>query len=263
MRKTCKYISGLVAILMMAACNPDNNPSGNTPQPPANTLPEPPETVVDARVFIVDLFTTLQDGYYFTGRDVSIAAEYIREQQQKLSIVYMFDRADFTVGKSHPMTDISYALGVNPLFAQCGPTTETTTPGTGIVTRYPISDYDGFACEGAFLSGCRISVPITGTPALYVSTSKINSLSQAETIYENRKQRLVSDTVIIGTVATEIRDQVLDFFTSGSLRTTAMGSDGTEYDIIVVTPAEYVCRGFEAGQKVNLPYYRVSIEKWM
>lgn len=254
-----KFIFPFLVPAIMAACKPDNQTSGGGD----NTLPEPPETVVDAHVFIVDLFSTLGEDSFFIGRDPSVAAEYIKNQQQKLSLVYMFDRSDFTVGESNPMTDIAYATGLNPLFAQCNATDGTMTPGTGMLTRYPISDYDGISCEGAHLSGCRISVPVTGTPSIYISTAKIVSLHQAETIYRERKNRLASDCIIVGTVANGESRQVVDYFNSGSLRAVAYSVGDNDFDILVVTPANYVCRGYVEGKTVNLPYYRISIEKWM
>lgn len=258
-----RNIIAFLATLSIWACTPSDNPGGGDKPSGKEPLPEPPETVTDAHVFIVDMFSTLEDEKFFVGRDVSVAAEYIRSQSPKLSLMYFFDRADFTVGQSHPMTDIAYSLGVNQLFAQCGPTSDGTIPGTGIITRYPLSDYDGIACDGAYMCGCKVPVPVTGTPQVYLSTARICSLSQAETIFALRKLHLISDTIIVGTVSNQIKDKVLEYFESMSLRTVCMESDQTEYDIFVVTPAEYVCRGFEAGKTVNLPYYRVSIEKWM
>ena len=253
----------LIALIAVSSCTPSNPSSGGGDEGGVPSMPEPPEQAIDAHVFIVDIFTTLDDESFFARRDVSVAKEYIRAQQQKLSLAYLFDRADFIVGECHPMTDIALSLGVNQLFAQSASTGEYKTEGTGIITRYPISDYDGIASDGAYLSGFRMSVPVTGTPSIYISTARISSLDQARTIYEARKHRLVSDCVVIGTVASDVRDEVVKFFNLSSVRAMSYGSADTAYDLLVLCPADYVCRGIEAGKTVNLPYYRVSIEKWM
>ena len=73
-----KHIFPFLVPAIMAACKPDNQTSGGGD----NTLPEPPETVVDAHVFIVDLFSTLGEDSFFIGRGPSVAAEYIKNQQQ-------------------------------------------------------------------------------------------------------------------------------------------------------------------------------------
>ena len=40
-------------------------------------------------------------------------------------------------------------------------------------------------------------------------------------------------------------------------------SGRTELDVLVIVPMSYVCRSIEKSAAVNLPYYRVSIEKWL
>lgn len=264
MKKTCIIITLALASLLAADSCTVNKPSGggNVPSGGDPSLPEPPEIALDARTFMVDIFTTLSDESFFNLRSTGVACEYIRTQQQKRSLVYLFDRADYTVGKNHPMTEIAYTLGMNQLFAQSGPTGLLTTEGTGIITAYPIANYDGIAEDGAYLSGCRISIPVTGTPSVYVSTARISSMDQARSIYEKRKLRLTTDAVVIGTAAAEEKQQILDFFNSSSVRAACLGSGDTDYDLIVLCPANYVCRGIEPGKTANLPYYRVSIEKW-
>ena len=264
MKRTCIIISLALATLFAAYSCTGYKPSGGGTVPPGgdSSLPEPPEIALDARTFMVDIFTTLSDESFFNLRSTGVACEYIRTQQQKRSLVYLFDRADYTVGKNHPMTEIAYALGVNQLFAQSGPTGLSITEGTGYVTSYPISDYDGIAEDGTYLSGGRIPMPVTGTPKVYVYTTRISSLEQARTMYEKRKLRLTTDAVVIGTAAAEEKQQILDFFNSSSVRAACLGSGDTDYDLIVLCPVNYVCRGIEPGKTANLPYYRVSIEKW-
>ena len=132
-----------------------------------------------------------------------------------------------------------------------------------MVTRYPISDYDGIAKEGTYLSGCTIQLPITLTDKLCVATSYIPDEKAAERIFLEKKVRLLSDMMIVGTVPAESAGAVQEYFESMSLRVHRLGSSQTVKDLIVVLPASYVCRDIESGKKVNLPYYRIYIEKWM
>ena len=115
-----KHCLFLLTIATVAACTPAEKPSdGDEPQVPEVTLPEPPDQVKDANVFIIDMFTTLDDdGDFFTSRDEGVAADYIRNQQGKMSLVYIYDRADYQPGKQYSMTKIAYNVGAFPYFAQ-------------------------------------------------------------------------------------------------------------------------------------------------
>ena len=176
----------------------------------------------------------------------------------------MFDRADFTVGVSHPFTKMSYEIGIYQFFAQTNKTTPTTTQGTGIATRYIISKYDGLAQNGAYMSGCTIPVPLNKSTPICIYTTKIKSLDQIKEIYNAKSKALLGDAVIIGTVDNKVKSQVIDYIKNTmSLRAEVLESNDTAMDLLVVVPASYVCRAIEPGMRVNLPYYRVLIEKWM
>jgi hypothetical protein len=40
------------------------------------------------------------------------------------------------------------------------------------------------------------------------------------------------------------------------------GSEGTAYDLMVLCPAMYVCRSIEELKTINLPYWKVTMEKF-
>ena len=70
--------------------------------------------------------------------------------------------------------------------------------------------------------------------------------------------------MIVGVVDNSVKSEVVEFVEKTmSLRAVTYGSDETKLDILVVVPPSYVCRGIENGKTVNLPFYKVRIEKWM
>lgn len=268
MKKIFNISLGALALSVLFSCQggltPDNGGNegeGNTPV----ELPQPPEKPNSANQFYVDFFSTLEDeGYFFESRDAGIATQYIQQQSGMKSVVYMFDRADFTVGVSHPFNKMSYEIGIYQFFAQTDKTTPTTTQGTGIATRYIISKYDGLAQNGAYMSGCTIPVPLNKSTPICIYTTKIKSLDQIKEIYNAKSKALLGDAVIIGTVDNKVKSQVVDYIKNTmSLRAEVLESNDTAMDLLVVVPASYVCRAIEPGMRVNLPYYRVLIEKWM
>ena len=228
-------------------------------------MPEPPEQEKSSNVFVVDFFSTLEDeGDFFSVRSIDSAAQHISSQSGKRPLVYMFDRADFTVGQSHPFNKLSYSINIYQLFAQQEATKETTTKGTAMATLYPINVYDGIAQEGAYMSGLTISAPLSTSTPICIYTTKISSLDQMKQIYQSRSKKLLDNGVIVGLVDNSVKADVVKYAQQTmSLRAATYGSDDTKLDVLVVVPPAYVCRGIESGKTVNLPYYRVKIEKWM
>lgn len=255
----------------LLSCQPNNLPddnggtgnggNGNT----GTTLPEPPEKSNSVNEFYVDFFSTLEDdGNFFSTRDVGVASQYIKDQEGKRSVIYMFDRADYTVGESYPFNKMSYDIGIYQFFAQTGRTTDTVIKGTGIATRYIVSSYDGIAQNGTYMSGCRIPLPLNQSTPMFIHTTRIETMDQLKEIQRAKSLALLSNALIVGTVKNEIKAEVVEYIQKNmSLRATVLGSEDTLLDLLVVLPPTCVCRGIESGMKINLPYYRVLIEKWM
>lgn len=233
--------------------------------PGKQELPAPPSEEKASNIFVVDMFSTLEDeGDFFDKRDVASVAQHIAGQSGKKPLIYMFDRADFTVGVSHPFNKLSYTANVYQLFAQHEPTSETVTKGTAMATLYPITLYDGIAQNGAYMSGTTISAPLSTATKICFYTSRISSLDQIKEIFKARSQKLQGDSVIISLVDNSIKTDVVQYVEQTmSLRAATFGSEDTKLDVLVIVPAAYVCRSIESGQTINLPYYRVSIEKWL
>ena len=242
-------------------------PDKTTPSAPDNGSEEltPPEEIKSSNVFVVDMFSTLQDeGEFFSIRSVDSAAQHISSQSGKKPLVYMFDRADFTVGQSHVFNKLSYNINIYQLFAQHEATSATVTKGTAMATQYPINIYDGIAQDSAYMSGLTVSAPLSTATPVCIYTTKISSLDQMKQIYQSRSKKLLDNGVIVGLVDNSVKADVVKYAQQTmSLRAATYGSDDTKLDVLVVVPPAYVCRGIESGKTVNLPYYRVKIEKWM
>ena len=198
-------------VFLLTSCegtgsNPESPGAGNV------EMPEPPEQENPSNVFVVDFFSTLEDdGDFFGIRSTDSAAQHISSQTGKKPLVYMFDRADFTVGQSHPLNKLSYNISIYQLFAQQEATTQTTIKGTAIATQYPITVYDGMAQGGAYMSGLTVSAPLSTATPVCIYTSKINSLDQMVQIYETRSKKLLDNGVIVGVVDNSVKSEVVEF----------------------------------------------------
>ncbi|MGN0188181.1 MAG: hypothetical protein ACI395_01570 [Candidatus Cryptobacteroides sp.] len=252
-----------VALLLLPSCNTDTSSSTGDGPGDEEVLPEPPEQADESNVFIVDFFTALDaEGDFFARRDVGVASQYVNDLSGKRPVAVMFDRTDFTVGKPSPMTSISYATGWWPFFAQSSGLEDGVVKGTGIVTPYTVSDYGGCAVDGAYMSGCLIPLPLSTATKVYVSTAGMMDAGKMASICSVRLSAMSDNVVVIGTVPAGDADALAKYAVSVGLRMALLGSEGTALDLFVLTPAEYVCRSMEQNRRVNLPYYRISIEKW-
>ena len=268
MKKGLQLLALVPMMFLLNSCEgtePDNNGTNPDETPELPQLPEPPAEEKFSNVFLVDMFSTLQDeGEFFEMRSISSVSQHIANQSGKIPLVYMFDRADFTVGTSHLLNKLSYTDNIYQFFAQHEQTTSTVTKGTAIATKYPISVYDGIAQGGAYMSGCTISAPLTAATPVCIYTARISSLDQMKQIYEARSKKRLDNGVIVALVDNAVKQEVAEYVTDTmSLRAKVFGSEETKLDVMVVVPASYVCRSIEKGQTINLPYYRVRIEKWM
>ena len=252
-------------MFLLLSCEGNGPIPGPGPDPGKEDVLTPPEEVKSANVFVVDMFSTLEDdGDFFAMRDVASAAQHIAGQSGKRPLIYMFDRADFTVGESHPLNKLSYTANIYQLFAQHEPTSATVTKGTAMATQYPVNLYDGLAQEGAYMSGLTISAPLSTATSVCIYTSRISTLDQMMQIYKSKSKKLLNNGVMVALVDNAIKAEVVEYAEKTmSLRTMTYGSADTKLDVLVVVPQAYVCRSIEKGTTVNLPYYRILIEKWL
>ena len=254
---------------MLVACTPvdapDKDGAGDGGESGDSAGLAPPDEVKSANLFLIDFFSTLEDeGSFFTMRDPDSAVQHISGATGKMPVIYMFDRCDFVVGQENPMTKAAYRIGAWQFFSQNEPTSSSVVKGTGILTRYVISDFDGMSSEGVFMSGCVQPVPMSTATYVCMYTARIDSLEDIRIIAGHRSQDLLGESVVVATVSNDVKREVVKYIEENmSLRANVYGSEDTELDLLVIVPMSYVCRSIEKGTTVNLPYYRVSIEKWL
>lgn len=259
-----RILTYLLLPLLLLSCN--GGVSGNGTDKPVPEMPEPPENVKQSNVFIVDFFSTLEsEGSFFDGRDTGVALGFINDQATsgKLSVAYMFDRSDFRPGENNPLTAMAMNNKLYQFFAQSSPTVNGLIEGTGIITRYTISDYDGACISDSFISGCTQPLPIQNASKAWIATARFTSVKAADELVSAKSLRMIGDAIVVGTVENSVKEEIVAALESHSLRVMCYGSVDTRKDLIVVLPAGFVCRGIESGKRINLPYFRVSIEKWM
>lgn len=254
----------LVVATALCACKKSGSGDVPSPEPSGDYVaPEPPATVVEDNVFYVDFFTDLSNSPYFALRDTDAAVNYITGMTGKRPLFYMFDRSDFTVGQSLPHVNIAYKSKYLAHFAQNKPSA-SKIEGTGVVTKYIIGKVDGIAePDTMFMSGYTLTAPLATSVTLTVYTCRIDSLGQIMSLVRRKGAELNANGCVVGTIASGITAQTAEYLKKNfkNFRLQFYGDATTAYSLMVFTPVWYVCRGAEQGATVNLPYYRISIEK--
>ncbi|MBR3853971.1 MAG: hypothetical protein IKM41_05430 [Tidjanibacter sp.] len=238
----------LLALATACGPTPDNGGGGGGNENGGGdyVAPEVPETPVTANLFRVDYFTTLEsEGSYFVGRDAGVASQFISTQEAPRSVVYMFDRCDFTVGSKQPAVQMALDNKAFCYFLQTGPTEEQTTRGTAAVSRYQTSSVVGVYEEDLHLSGITFNVGLSKPTALTLYTARFDTTEQVAKAVEQKE-------AIEKWLAANFEGYRVAF----------AGSEGTPYDVVVLCPALMVCRSIEPLKTINLTYWKVTMEKF-
>lgn len=243
--------------------NPGGN-GGDDPETPVNPpveIPEPPKDIVQANLFMVDFFSTLDEVGFFITHDENTVKAHIKAQQAPGPVVYMVDRCDYVAGNLNPMVKLGVELKYRPFFAQTERTGREVTKGTGLLTVDNPVRYDGIATGTAFMSGLSINIPLATPRLVTIYTTRLVSVSRMEEIVGHRSAILKDEAVVIGTVSADIVDGLKKYAAEElGFRMEYFGS-GNTYDVFVLCNPGYVCRSISEGKRDGCPYYRIAIER--
>ncbi len=125
-----------LAAALLCSCGKNSDPEKPIEKPDPSVVPAPPEEIISNNTFVVDYFTDMKDSEsYFSKRDVNVAKEYILGDVGRNSVMYFFDRMDFTVGKTSPAVKMCTNMKIYPFFAQQEASGSGVIKGCGIITK--------------------------------------------------------------------------------------------------------------------------------
>lgn len=263
----------MLLMALATACGPvPDNGGGNTPGGGNNNnggdyvAPEVPETPVSANLFRVDYFTTLEsEGNYFTMRDAGVASQFIGTQAAPNSVAYMFDLCNFTVGQKQPAVQMAYDNKAYSYFLQTGPTMAQTTEGTAVVSRFATSSIVGTnGADGVNISGVKFNVGLSKLATITFYSARLESVEEVEKAVEHFGVSWQNDGVLIASVLADQKEAISQWLAANfeGFRVEFAQSEGTPYDVMVLCPAMMVCRSIEPMKTINLPYWKVTMEKF-
>lgn len=256
--------AGILAAVLTFSCSKGSGPHGNAGTDEGPVIPVPPEEVDMENVFLVDFMTTLTDESFLSRYETTAVEQQIKAQTGKKPLVNLIDRMDFEAGTPHPLVQLAKQLSAYPFFAQVAGTGRAMTPGTGILTIYPISDYDGAALEDeTFISGCMLRAPLNPAADIIIYTARLEKEGQLDRIMEARRDRILKNGVLIGTIRKDLVPSLKDRFAKNTdFRLELRSGDGTAYDLFVIASVRFVCRDIAEGSSEDqVDHFRISIEK--
>lgn len=223
---------------------------------------DPPVEVNTNNVFKICVFSTLSDEALFSSRDQTVVSDFINAASGVKPLIYLLERSDFEIGKPLPHVNVACKSKSFAFFAQQAATADAVK-GTGLITRYTVNNYDGVDKDGFWMSGCLLTAPLAKTTEAVAYTTRIENFDQVKTMVAERGSVLQYNGVVVGSIQSTIKTEVATYLKTNfkNYRLAFAQSADTTYDLFVLTPVDYVCRQIEAQEKVNLPYYTVSIEK--
>lgn len=256
----------LLVVASVVGCQPtpDNGGGSGTGNGQTPQVPEVPETPVSANLFRIDFFSGLDDASFFDTRDLGVATRFIADQSSPVSIAYMFERADFVPGAVHPSVKMAYENKLNPFFLPIGPTSATQSEGCAAVSMYATSQINGINTPTLTMSGINLTIGLSKAASFCLYTARFDSVAQVSEAVEQFGVSLQTDGVLLASVLASEKDAVVDWLKANfkGYRVEFAGSEETLYDLMVMCPSLYVCRSIEENRTINLPYWKVTMEKF-
>ena len=233
-----------------SATEPGSGEPGTGPEEEFR-IPDAPTSAVEANVFAVELFLSLPS-------EAAVSA-HILDARDKRPLVYIFNDVRYVPGKPNAIVSTAVSSKCYPFFIQSGATSFSGNGGTGFLTRYSISNFDG-ECAGVPFGGPTVSAALTTVTDITIYSCNCSTREELASVVESRSKTVYGDAVIVGSYGGDAA-LMKEFAESKAL--------GMRFDSITVgdkvlysaVQPGYVNRGFEKGSTGGVDYVKILFEK--
>lgn len=248
----------LSVVFVLNAC--DDKPE--IPGDDTYEAPEPPDAVNSYNLFTLEFYSRLTEENLFgtTSYDAIVS----RLSTNQTNLAYLFDRSDITLGQTSAVVDIAWKSKKNAFFVQNN-TSDSIIEGTGMIVRQLVPVFPGtFNSDSLFIAGCSLSAPLYTTTPVTLLTCRLNEEYHIELLTRYFSQSTNANKVIAGTVLSGMEDDLRDYLKHHlkNFRIAVLSSTqtGKAYKIFVLSPVNFVCRGFQELAVGEFPMYQIKIE---
>ena len=241
----------LPILLIVFSCGKTQPPT-HKPQPPQDyVIPQAPATPVEANLFAIEYFVSMPTA--------DVISKHITNYKGKKPLVYTFGNSKYVPGKSNELIIAALSSKCFPFFLQAGATSFSGNGGTGFLTKYNISNFDG-SCTGIPYGGPTVPTTLSSTVNIGIYFCNCSKPQQLSDIIISSSKTLYGDAVIFGQYDGDA-EEMKKYAESKSL--------GMRFDYIIhsgkcfytLMQPGFVNRGFETISSEGKDYIKITIEK--
>lgn len=214
-------------------------------------IPDAPQNAVEANVFAVEYFLSLPSE--------AETSSHILNSKDKRPVLYLFGHVQYVPGKPNALVKTAVASKCYPFFIQSGETSFSGNGGTGFLTRYSISSFDG-ECSGVPFGGPTVTLALSAAEDITIYGCNASAPEQLASVVESRSKAFYGDAVMLGVYDGDA-DRMKEF---AEVKALGMRFDhisvGDRVIYTLVQPG-YVNRGFETNRLGGTDYVKVLFEK--
>lgn len=246
-----------IFVLLAISCkkdpvtDPGSTPGGGDKPQEEFKIPEAPETAVESNTFVIEYFLSLPSE--------SAISDHILNSKDKRPLLYIFDKVTYTPNQSNALVQAAISSKCYPFFTQAGATSYSGNRGTGFLTRYTISEFDG-ECAGTPFGGPMITTSLKTIINLRMYNCNCSTPKEFTSVVESRKNIIYGDAVTVGIYGGDAQEMK----EISESKVLSMRFDyfkiGDKVIFSAVQPG-YVNRGFEKKSLGGVDYIRIFIEK--
>lgn len=241
MKKTNFFVLALIFAILGEGCTP----TPRNKEEEEWKLPEIPQEIIQANVFVSEIFLSVENA--------DIIAGHILSEQGKRPVVYAVNGTKLIPGESSDIVKAALLSSSFPYFIQDGNTNVSGMRGYGLLTKYPISNFD---------NGMTFNLPLTQTIQVHIFFRDIKNKEELKSVIGERKTLLGKDAVILGFTESREAESIQSLCESREMGFRFDYFDiGNGRAIFSIVNTSYANRGFESLKYINMNYFKVSLEK--
>ena len=241
MKKNNFFVLALIFAILGEGCTP----TPRNKEEEEWKLPEIPQEIIQANVFVSEIFLSVENA--------DIIAGHILSEQGKRPVVYAVNGTKLIPGESSDIVKAALLSSSFPYFIQDGNTNVSGMRGYGLLTKYPISNFD---------NGMTFNLPLTQIIQVHIFFRDINNKEELRSVIGERKIILAKDAVILGFTDSKEAESIKSLCESREMGFRFDYFDiGNGRAIFSIVNTSYANRGFESLKYINMNYFKVSIEK--
>lgn len=265
--KRYHLLTAAFALLSLCACGSSDPIGPEVPEGPDGGdtegeyhAPAAPDKIQTSNLFRVAYYTNLSRQKLAGIEGLADEVNLLFDEHIVSAVV--LERSDVEIGTEAPHLDLAVKTRSYAFFSQFGDTRDVMQ-GSAFLSRTMVTDFDALWNREVKMSGYRFKIHLMNPADPMFYTLRWESLSQLESFLALNGKKWERNRVVMASYPKQLRRDI-DKMLAGHLRdfrVRFMQSDIADYDLMILSPLDYVCREFESHESGKVPYYLITLEK--